>query len=108
MARATVTKRPPAVQYLQWDGSNADEIEQYVAANCQINGIPLDVVRNQDGTITVNYGIYGTITINHGDWLLETGISPGVMVNPIPDATFQADNQVLTGSAPRAYDITES
>lgn len=105
MPAKNFTSRPVVEQFLQWDGSNYSEIETHINTYCLVNGIDQVVTNNGDGTISVDYHIYGIRTLNTGDWI---DVNARDMVTAIPDTALQVRYQLLSGAEPRAYDITES
>lgn len=67
-------QRPEVWRYLQWDGSNLDEVVQYAEDNW---GVGSTFVENQDGTWSF---VYADDTVDYrkfnvGDWL-NAGMYP--------------------------------
>jgi hypothetical protein len=74
--------KPPILPAVQWDGTNFSEIED-LATNA--NGTATD---NNDGTLTVTGGLYGSRTLHMGEWF-----SGGFDI--MPDVLVQSSFQIL-------------
>jgi hypothetical protein len=96
MSVVKVSPRPPVYRYVQWTGSNLDEILEVVNRT---------VVDNEDGTLTVSW-MFGTLPVTISDWIHCDVTSPDSPV--VSDSYLSESYSEVFGGTPFKYEVSGS